>query len=123
MITTELTPDPCKAYTDWSKDDLYEACGLIPYFFLDGLLDSEIDREKMLEHMEKSYGFPVTKWTNATLDVDGVYQSEFEEDPPLRPYCKFVASREGQPPLTLYVYPYGILALRQDGDHVVTRMS
>ena len=118
MVTLENTKDPLVRYTSAPGDSLEQACGLIPFFWMDALLNQADTAEDVMDSMVESYGFGRMEFKGCMVAEDGTYVSEFEEDPDLAPYLKLGAvftdedTGECENVVECWVYPYGILAVR-----------
>ncbi len=110
MILIERTYDPLKEYAGNTEARLDEACGLIPMFLKN-------DEEPIKDNLEAGYGFGnLIEMTGGNVEKNGMYY--YPEDPPLAPYIKFVKAGE-----TLYIYPYGIVAIVDASNTFVSRMD
>jgi len=108
--------------------DLIEACGIIPDFFLEAChfaKDSEtgLTLDNVCAGMDNAYqfgGFGSYPW-KGTLDHNGTYQADNDEDAPLAPLARF--GFEGR--VFCYVYDYGVAAVRigLDGPYKIARFD
>jgi hypothetical protein len=110
-------------YTDSTKQELVNACGLIPQFFVVATrnLDSaNEDIETLADAMDSLYnygGFSVP--FEGTVSDTGVYSSQYEEDEDLQPYATLYSRG-----YTCYIYPYAITAIvRDNGDTKIGRFD
>jgi hypothetical protein len=109
-------------------EDLVEACGIIPDFFLEAChfaKDSEtgLTLDNVCAGMDNAYqmgGFGSYPW-KGTLDHNGTYQADNDEDAPLAPLARF--GFEGR--VFCYVYDYGVAAVRigLDGPYKIARFD
>jgi hypothetical protein len=98
---------------------LMSACGLLPYFVASSFafLGDKVSLEGFKGKMEEAYGFGgLIPMTGGHVDTDGTYA--YPEDPPMSPFMAF--EQEG---VQCYIYEYGIVAMRDDKDTIVTRMD
>ncbi len=112
-------------------EDLVEACGIIPDFFLEAChfaKDSEtgLTLDNVCAGMDNAYqfgGFGSYPWTGS-LDHNGTYHADntdMSDDAPLAPLARF--GFEGR--VFCYVYDYGVAAVRigLDGPYKVARFD
>jgi len=111
-----------KFYTDSSRQQLMEACGLIPMFFVqatDGLASAAEPTEAVFYAMDDIYGYGGADTMDGTVTDGGVYQSSYKGDEDLQPYAT-VYSRG----YICYIYPYAITAVRgDDGETFIGRFD
>jgi hypothetical protein len=113
----------------FSSNDLIEACGIIPDFFLDACIRATHDLDGTLsavaQEMDRAYqmgGFGSYTFTGE-LSADGLYTFDaFDEhqDPPLQPYARFRFKN-----FECFVYPYAITAIRDidSGESMAARFD
>jgi hypothetical protein len=100
---------------------LLEACGIIPDFFAEACVTAEDENPDTLtlqhiaDGMDRAYqfggfGYP---WPG-TLDADGVYRSQYDEDPPMSPLVRF-SFNSGARVFECFVYECAITAIRERG--------
>ena len=112
--------------------ELIEACGTIPDFFCNACLgafnelgprNEPITLQDVADRMDSEYqygGFRISTW-RGSVDANGVYQSEHEEDADLFPLARF--GFEGR--FFCYVYDYGVAAIvdRTNSEFMVARFD
>jgi hypothetical protein len=112
------------------EQDIVEACGLLPTFFLTSVVDKEPQTLlDVVEAMNKAYGFGgfdisgLGPFANARI-VNGVYTPAYKGDEPLNPLVKMSYSNKGKK-FDCYIYQYGIIALvdEKGGATCITRMD
>ena len=100
---------------------LLEACGIIPDFFAEACVTAEDENPEgftlrdVADGMDRVYqfggfGYP---WPGS-LDADGVYRSQYDEDPPMSPLVRF-SFNSGARVFECFVYEAGITAIRERG--------
>jgi len=109
-------------------EDLVEACGIIPDFFLEACHFASEDEngltlDGVCAGMDNAYqfgGFGSYPW-KGTLDHNGIYQADNDEDAPLAPLARF--GFQGN--VFCYVYDYGVAAVRigLDGPYKIARFD
>ena len=109
--------------------DLVEACGIIPDFFLEACHFAKDDEngltlDAVCNGMDNAYqygGFEYSSIWKGTLDHNGTYQADNDDDGPLAPLARF--GFEGR--VFCYVYDYGVTAVRigLDGPYKVARFD
>lgn len=112
--TFSIKIDPLGKYTD--ADDYYirNSIGIIPHW----TFDIEHIEMPVKEALDKQYGFGLYEM-GGKITEDGVYVSEYEEDPDLYPIAKMIRGEE-----TVYCYQYAIVGIVQkDGSSFITRMD
>ena len=76
---------------------------------------------------EYQFGGLSSAFDSVTITEEGVYQAGNDEDPDLAPYMRLLAeAQEGDDKEILaecFIYPYGIVAVRGQGNTIVTRMD
>ena len=116
-----VTVDPLKAYTDAPKDRLIAACGILPQFFAEAVMQGNDTAESVYKAMVAIYGFgdySGTSW--GTVSDEGVYKSSYDEDPDMSPLllCEWPDSE-----VKMYCYEHAILAVVDDEKQIITRMD
>ena len=112
------TFDPLKKY---KGQPLREAMGLIPYFIIEAATRGPTGAREVLDYMNEAYGFGGPEMTGGTIEEDGTYT--YPEDPDLYPYAKFNLSGPEGSIADVFVYPYAIVAVRDDKETLLTRMD
>jgi len=96
-----------------AKQNLAEACGLIPNW----VMDYEYDDLNMKDMLQKYYPFGMFPIPKTTVSDSGVFS--YPEDPDLYPLVKMSRGEE-----IIYQYQYGLVAIVQpDGSAFCTRMD
>lgn len=121
FVQMENTFDPLKKYTKYPRVDLREAMGLIPYFIIEAATDGPNGARDVLDAMNRTYGFGGPEMTGGTIEEDGTYT--YPEDPDLYPYAKFNLSGPEGSIADVFVYPYAIVAVRDDKETLISRMD
>lgn len=121
VISAEIDPNEYHIRKGASPKRLREACGLIPEFYLEAAMRGNETAQELYDAMTSIYGFGSYEeaFRGGSVDSDGVYQSQFEEDPPMVPLLKL----GGEGYATLYIYQHAMLALVDDEKTIVTRMD
>ena len=107
--------------------DIIEACGIIPDFFCEACVavsngELGLSLDGICEAMDEVYGFGGFGYPwRGTLDADGTYRADNDEDEPLQPLARF--GFEGR--VFCFVYDYGITAVRigLDGPYKIARFD
>lgn len=107
--------------------DIVEACGIIPDFFCAACCEAStgeigLTLDGICEAMDEAYGFGGFGYPwRGTLDHEGTYHADNEEDEPMRPLARF--GFEGR--VFCYVYDYGVTAVRigLDGPYKIARFD
>jgi len=110
-------------YSDSTREQLLDACGLIPMFFVEATESIKSAGEPtsaVAESMDAIYGMGGFQYPmGGTVSEGGTYGSEYEEDEDLEPYAT-VYSRG----YVCYIYPYAITAIRgDDGETFIGRFD
>ena len=102
---------------------LLEACGIIPDFFAEACITAETENpagvnpdgiEDAMDNVYQSGGFQYP--LAGDLDADGVYRSQYADDPDMSPLVRFAyAVTMGGQAFECFVYQYGITAIRERG--------
>lgn len=110
-------------YTRSTKEDLVQACGFIPQFFVNATMKLESANEdieilaKAMDDLYQFGGFSVP--FEGTVSDTGVYSSQYDEDEDLQPYVTLYSRG-----YTCYIYPYAITAIvRDNGDTKIGRFD
>lgn len=123
MLDRVLNPTGDDNLNQWQPDHLLEACGIIPDFFCEALIAAERENPEgiTLEHVADGmdavyqyggFGYP---W-GGTVSPSGIYQSQYEEDPPLPPLVRFSFNcYERDRVMECFVYDSAIVAIRERG--------
>lgn len=120
VVTKKL--DPLEKFQKARPSDLIEAMGLIPYFVVEAATEGPEGAAGVLEAMNNAYGFAIGgNMTGGTVSEEGVYQ--YPEDPDLYPYARFTLSGPDGDIADVFVYPYAIVAVRDNKETLVTRMD
>jgi len=106
--------------------DIIEACGIIPDFFCAACITASNGREPLTldaiaDGMDAEYQFGGFCYPfGGSLDADGVYHADNDEDEPLQPLCRFGFENR----FFCFVYDYGITAIRElDGPAKIARFD
>ena len=107
--------DPQKQYPFFDKPDLEEASGLIPDVFERALsLTESGDLETISDGMDDLYqsgGFNRSV-IGGELMANGTYVSSYADDEDLHPYLALVSLDPSRCDVECFVFPYGIVGLR-----------
>ena len=107
--------------------DIVEACGIIPDFFCAACVEVSngelgLSLDGICEAMDEVYGMGGFCYPfGGTLDAEGIYRADNDEDEPLQPLARF--GFEGR--VFCFVYEYGITAVRigLDGPYKIARFD
>lgn len=122
-----LSYDPFKKlYESVAPIEIWESCGLLTHFAIESFRNPQPLYETMLEQ----YGFPADPIAGGTINETGVYR--YPGDPDLYPVM--VMEQEERLPdpddvtaptatRTLFFYRYALIAIRENGQTIVTRMD
>lgn len=122
LLDRVLNPADDADVAQWRPEDLLDACGIIPDFFVTACITAEQENPDTLtlqhiaDGMDRVYqcgGFQYP-WPGK-LDADGVYTSQYDEAPPLSPLVRF-AFNSGARVFECFVYEAGITAIRERGN-------
>jgi hypothetical protein len=110
-------------YANSTREDLAEACGFIPQFFVNATMELESANEEieiLADAMDSIYGYGgFSVPFEGTVSDTGVYSSPYEEDEDLQPYATLYSRG-----YTCYIYPYAITAIvRDNGDTKIGRFD
>jgi hypothetical protein len=102
---------------------LLEACGIIPDFFAEACITAETENpdgvniDAIADAMDRVYQFGGFEFPlGGDLDADGVYRSQYAEDPDMSPLVRFAyAVTMGGQAFECFVYECGITAIRERG--------
>ena len=108
-------------YGKLTPDQLDEWCGIIPDFFVTACITAEQENPDTLtlqhiaDGMDRVYqfggfGYP---W-GGTVSPKGIYQSQYDDDPPLPPLVQF-SFCSGARAFDCFVYDHAIVAIRERG--------
>lgn len=112
MNTLAVTFDPHNQYSNLSAADIVEALGLP----LDWTLQWSINPQgSLLAWLRAKYIFPAPPIPEATVEDN---QMLFPGDPPLSALVRLAIG-----PTTYLQFPYGLLAVQEDGGWTVVRMD
>jgi len=127
ILDTVLNPARDQKIGTARPADIVEACGMIPDFFCEACVSVSngelgLSLDNICEAMDEVYrfggfGYP---W-RGTLDADGTYLPDNDDDRPLKPLARF--GFEGR--VFCYVYHYGVTAVRigLDGPYKIARFD
>lgn len=123
LLDRVLNPAGDDDLNRWQPAHLLEACGVIPDFFVEACITAEtesadaIDLDAIADGMDRIYQFGGFEFPwGGTVSPEGVYHADNEEDAPLSPLVRFAyALNEGGRAFELFVYDYGITAIRERG--------
>jgi hypothetical protein len=121
LLDRVLNPADDDDLNQWRPEHLIEACGIIPDFFVQACILSEqgnpdgITLENIADGMDDAYqfggfGYP---W-GGTVSPKGIYQSQYDDDPPLPPLVQF-SFCSGASAFDCFVYDHAIVAIRERG--------
>jgi hypothetical protein len=121
LLDRVLNPADDADLNQWQPKHLVEACGIIPDFFVTACITAEQENPDTLtlqhiaDGMDRAYqfggfGYP---WPGS-LDADGVYRSQYDEDPPMSPLVRF-SFNSGARVFECFVYECAITAIRERG--------
>jgi len=113
MTHSTITIDPLGKFSQTSEKSIIEACGIIPYWIVNGDHD-----KKIMDIFREKYSFGIHEMTGATILNNGTYL--YPEDPPLYPLIRL--HRGGE---VMFQYDHAIVAVtRPDtGETFITRMD
>lgn len=102
---------------------LLEACGIIPDFFAEACITAEtenpegVNLDAIADAMDRVYQMGGFQYPlGGDIDADGVYRSQYAEDPDMSPLVRFAyAVTMGGQAFECFVYQYGITAIRERG--------
>lgn len=118
MMPYTITIDPLEHYRTVPFSRLWEATGLLPYFFAEAALEASNSLEDVKWVVGKCYGFPLHPMGGEVTD-EGVYK--YPEDPDLFPLVQFDLPQD----IKILVYEYAITAFCDilTGETFVTRID
>jgi hypothetical protein len=109
------TIDPTTSFAGVEKQNLLEACGLIPYWV------DPYNPEPFEQQVTSAYQYPCFEFKGSTITDDGTYKSNCG-DPDLKPLVKWERQVDDVVE-QMYMYEYAIVAFRSGGRTYVTRMD
>jgi hypothetical protein len=115
LLDTVLNPTRDADLDNAQPQQLKEACGIIPDFFVAACVNAEkLTLENVAAGMDSAYQFGGFAYPlNGTISDDGVYSSPYDDDADLAPYARYIfEDSDLGGALELFVYPYAITALR-----------
>ena len=119
----KITVDPLDAFSGISRNKLFEATGLIPYFVAEAHLSiaEEPTAQGVMDDLNDSYGFGLGEYNMlddeaASMAENGLYS--YEEDPDLSPLVEFDLGGA-----TVWVYQYALVAVKVGSDVIMQRMD
>jgi len=107
--------DPLKQYPFAVEESLKASCGVIPDYFERALSVCEkLDIETLAVIMDDLYGYGgfAAYPLKGELNANGLYSSEFEDDPDLPPYVALASLDPARCDVECFIYPYDIVGLR-----------
>ncbi len=113
FLENKLNPSGDENLATVPDDRLREACGIIPEFFLNAVMENTEKAEgptleNVSEGMDAAYRFGGFSYPfEGAVSPEGVYHSPHEGDEPLPPLVRFAHGN-----LELFIYQYAITALR-----------
>ena len=116
--------DPHKQYPFAVEESLRASCGVIPDYFERALSVCEkLDIETLAVIMDDLYGYGgfAAYPLKGELNANGLYSSEFEDDPDLPPYVALTSVDPARCDVECFVYPYGFVGLRDS--HGTTKIA
>lgn len=115
LLDTVLNPTRDADLDNAQPQQLKNACGIIPDFFVSACVNADpLTLENVAAGMDNAYQFGgFTYALNGTVSDSGIYQSPYDEDADLAPYARYIfEDTDLGGALELFVYPYAITALR-----------
>ncbi len=119
LLDTVLNPTRDAELDQAEPQQLKNACGIIPDFFVSACVNADpLTLENVAEGMDQAYpygsaigGFGYE--LNGAISDAGTYTSEYDDDPDLPPYARYIfEDTDLGGSFELFVYPYAITALR-----------
>lgn len=117
-------------HVDMTTRDFVEACGIIPDFFFQAIVETDTDDDldnddvtAMAKRMDDAYGFNAMGYVfkESKIMIDEQYVLRHPEDSDLRPYV--MLGYHGSK-VRCIIYPYGMVGLINDiGDQIIIRMD
>lgn len=112
-MNIKLTFDPTNQHSRLSKNEITQACGVLPLWATNPFLLST----PLQQAFEAQYPFPMPPLEDGAVTPGGVFQ--YPNDLDLHPLVKLERGLE-----TLFIYPYAIIAiLKADGSTFISRMD
>lgn len=115
LLDTVLNPTRDANLDQAEPQQLKNACGIIPDFFVDACVNAEkLTLENVAKGMDQAYQFGGFGYElNGTISDSGIYSSAYDDDSDLPPYARYIfEDSDLGGALELFVYPYAITALR-----------
>jgi len=115
LLDTVLNPTRDADLDNAQPQQLKDACGIIPDFFVAACVNAEkLTLENVAAGMDSAYQFGGFGYElNGTISDDGIYSSPYDDDSDLAPYARYIfEDTDLGGALELFVYPYAITALR-----------
>ena len=125
----DFNPSNATEFQGLTNLDLREYVGIIPEFFADAVLDVMGEHDglflgvrRIADRMNERYQFGgFRKSFGGDITADGIYRSEYREDPDLFPIVQLSFETKFDPKIPprefrLYVYRYGIVGLIEPAD-------
>jgi hypothetical protein len=125
VVELENNWDPQNVWGDREdkQERLEAACGVLPFFFMDAVMQRAETAEDTYASMVKSYSFGDYRFKGGSVTTDGTYVSEYTEDPDMVPYVTFVAKWEGGETVKLHIYRSAILSVVDSKSTIISRMD
>ena len=106
-LSQTLITNPLKAYA-YSDQTLQEMCGLLPFFWLDAMLQRPATAAEAMSLIDGYYGQRTGSFPKTQVTPEGRWVSPYEDDEPLDPLVQMVSGNG----LECFIYPYGLMAIR-----------
>lgn len=121
MSTLKFEVDPTGSFEGIKKDKLLASTGLLPYFAREVTLSAPESVQEAFDLLMECYGMGYGQdgsgW--GTVDSEGMYISESEEDEPLAPLVEFKLTDD----ISWYVYQYAITGVTDGETTLMARMD
>jgi hypothetical protein len=122
----QMKIDPLKDFGSAPREHVIEACGVLPNWVAEWYVMRATAQRigedfdvTLKDHLDQRYGFGLYEFTGSTVDEDGTYHADNDEDPPLKPLITIDMDDLGK----FHQYQYAICAIPVDGGYFVTRMD